>query len=113
LLSAAVALPGKFLTLTTSKMNPLDISHLGELSQAVGHLIKTQLTTGGSVNTVAGQIIVSISRFEVEHCLGNLLQQIYRTVDQQFPLRKEDLSPVIRDAEGVYENTFKIWKSVA
>jgi hypothetical protein len=94
-------------------MNPLDISQIAELSQAVGHLIKSQLTNGAQVSTVAGQIIVSISRFEFEHRLGNVLQQIYQRVDQQFPLRKEDLSLVIRDAEGIYENTFKIWKSVS
>jgi len=94
-------------------MNPVDISQLSELSQAVGHLIKNELATGSTVNTFADQIIVSISRFEVEHRLGNLLQQIYRTVDQRFPVRSENLSLVIRDVEGIYENTFKIWKSAS
>lgn len=55
--------------------------------------------------------MVSLSRFEVEHRLGNLLQQIYRAVDQHFPVRKENLSLIIRDAYGGYENSFKIWKS--
>jgi len=94
-------------------MNPIDISQLSELSQAVGQLIKNELATGSTVSTFADQIIVSISRFEVEHRLGNLLQQIYRTVDQRFPVRSENLSLVIRDVEGIYENTFKIWKSAS
>ena len=94
-------------------MNPLHISQLSELSQAIGHLIKNELAASSTVSTFAGQIIVSISRFEVEHRLGNLLQQIYRTVDQRFPVRSEDLSLVIRDVEGIYENTFKIWKSAS
>lgn len=94
-------------------MNPIDISQLSELSQAVGHLIKNELAAGSTVSTFADQIIVSISRFEVEHRLGNLLQQIYRTVDQRFPVRSENLSLVIRDVEGIYENTFKIWKSAS
>lgn len=94
-------------------MNPIDISQLSELSQAVGHLIKNELAAGSTVNTFADQIIVSISRFEVEHRLGNLLQQIYRTVDQRLPVRSENLSLVIRDVEGIYENTFKIWKSAS
>jgi len=59
------------------------------------------------------QIIVSISRFEVEHRLGNLLQQIYRMVDQQFPVRREHLSLIIKDNEGLNENSFKIWKSAS
>lgn len=94
-------------------MNPIHISQLSELSQAVGHLIKNELAAGITVSTFADQIIVSISRFEVEHRLGNLLQQIYRTVDQRFPVRSENLSLVIRDVEGIYENTFKIWKSAS
>lgn len=92
-------------------MTPLEISQLRDLGNAVAGLIKIELGAHGSVHTVANQIIVSISRFEVEHRLGNLLQQIYRTVDQHFPVRKQHLSLIIRDSEGVYENCFKIWKS--
>ena len=83
-------------------MNPLHISQLSELSQAIGHLIKNELAADSTVSTFADQIIVSISRFEVEHRLGNLLQQIYLTVDQRFPVRSENLSLVIRDVEGIY-----------
>ncbi|MCJ8211580.1 hypothetical protein MUY27_17805 [Mucilaginibacter sp. RS28] len=93
-------------------MNPLHFSQFAELSQTVGHLIKNHLIVVGTVSTVANQIIVSISKFDVEHRLGSLLQQIYLTVDKEVPVRKHDLSLIIRDEEGVYENTFKIWKSV-
>ncbi|MEO3402888.1 hypothetical protein AAFN85_03235 [Mucilaginibacter sp. CAU 1740] len=92
-------------------MNPLDLPQLASLTADVARLLKSELASEGTVKTVAGQIIVSISRFELEHRLGNLLQQIYRAVDQHIPVRKADLSLVIRDAEGQYENTFKIWKS--
>ena len=93
-------------------MNPLDLSQLAALTADVARLIKSELASDGTVSTVANQIVVSISRFEVEHRLGNLLQQIYQAVDQHFPVRQENLSLVIRDADGAYENTFKIWKSV-
>lgn len=92
-------------------MNPLDLSQLATLTADVARLIKGELATDGKVSAAAGQIIVSISRFEVEHRLGNLLQQIHRVVDQHFPVRKEHLSLIIRAADGTYENTFKIWKS--
>lgn len=94
-------------------MNPLELSQLANLGEAVAHLIKSELAPEGTVSTVANQIVLSISRFDVEHKLGDLLQQIYRSVDQHFPIRKENLSLTIRDAEGIYENSFKIWKSGA
>jgi hypothetical protein len=92
-------------------MNPIGLDQLAELTANVAGLIKSELAANGTVTTVANQIVISISRFEVEHRLGNLLQQIYQAVDQHFPVRKEHLSLIIRDAEGHYENTFKIWKS--
>jgi len=92
-------------------MNPLDLSQISGLGADVARLIKSELGANGTVSAAANQIIVSISRFQVEHHLGNLLQQIYRTVDHHFPVRKENLSLIIRDVEGGYENTFKIWKS--
>jgi hypothetical protein len=92
-------------------MNPHDLSQLAVLTADVARLIKKELASEGSVSTVANQIVISISRFEVEHRLGNLLQQIYQSVDQHFPVRKEHLSLIIRDNGGHYENTFKIWKS--
>lgn len=92
-------------------MNPHELSQIADLGTLVARLIKSELAAGGTVHAAAGQVIVSISRFEVEHRLGNLLQQIYRAVDQHFPVRKEHLSLIIRDTDGSYENTFKIWKS--
>jgi len=92
-------------------MNPLELSQIAGLGTAVAKLIRSELTSDGTVQAVANQIIVSISRFEVEHRLGNLLQQIYRTVDEHFPVRTENLSLIIKDRDGVYENCFKIWRS--
>ena len=92
-------------------MNPLDLSQIAGLAADVAKLLKTELGAEGSVSAAANQIIISISRFQVEHHLGNLLQQVYRTVDQHFPVRAENISLTIRDADGVYENTFKIWRS--
>jgi hypothetical protein len=94
-------------------MNPLELPQIADLATSVAGLIKGELVGGGSVQTAAGQIIISISRFEVEHRLGNLLQQIYRMVDQQFPVRREHLSLIIKDNDGLYENSFKIWKSAS
>lgn len=94
-------------------MNPLELPQIVNLGASVAQLIKNELATNGTVHAVANQIIVSVSRFEVEHRLGNLLQQIYRAVDHHFPVRKEHLSLIIRDMEGCYENSFKIWKSAS
>jgi hypothetical protein len=94
-------------------MNPLELSHIADLSASVARLIKNELATDNTVQAAANQVIVSISRFEVEHRLGNLLQQIYRSIDQHFPVRRENLSLIIRDRDGSYENCFKIWKSVS
>ena len=92
-------------------MNPLELPQIADLGTSVARLIRSELATNGTVQAAAGQIIVSISRFEMEHRLGNLLQQIYRSVDQHFPVRREHLSLIIRDIDGSYENSFKIWKS--
>lgn len=92
-------------------MNTIEITQFADLTMEVGRLIKAKIGTSAAVHTVAGQIIISISRFEVEHCLGNLLRQIYRAVDQHFPVRKDHLSLIIRDQGGSYETSFKIWKS--
>lgn len=92
-------------------MNPLELSQIADLGSAVAHLIKNELGNTGTVSAVANQIVVSLSHFQVEHHLGNVLQQIYKSVDQHFPIRKEHLSLIIRDADGSYENVFKIWKS--
>lgn len=93
-------------------MHPHDLSQMVGLAADVARLIKSELATDGTVTTVAGKVVLSISHFEVEHRLGNLLQHIYRAVDQHFPVRKEHLSLIIRDMDGSYENSFKIWKSV-
>ncbi|WP_345211851.1 hypothetical protein [Mucilaginibacter gynuensis] len=100
-----------FVCLTELKMNPLELSQIADLGAAVARLTKTDLITDASVTAVANQIIVAISRFEVENRLGHLLQQIYRAVDQHFPIRKENLSLIIKDRDGSYEHCFKIWRS--
>lgn len=92
-------------------MNPIELSQIADLGASVARLIKSELASDGTEHAVANQVIVSISRFEVEHRLGNLLQQIYRSVDQHFPVRKNDLSLIVRALDGSYENSFKIWKS--
>lgn len=92
-------------------MNPFELSQFADLGTEVARLLKSELGSTGHVSAVANQVVISISKFEVEHRLGNLLQQIYRTVDHHIPVRKEHLSLIIRDMEGSYENIFKIWKS--
>lgn len=92
-------------------MNPFELSQMADLCNEVARLLKTEIGGSGHVTAAANQVIISISKFEVEHRLGNLLQQIYRTVDQHIPVRKADLSLIIRDLEGNYENSFKLWKS--
>lgn len=94
-------------------MNPVELHQIADLGADVARLIKNELGPIGEVRAVANQIVVSISRFNVEHNLGNMLQQILRSVDQHFPVRKEHLSLIIKDIEGIHENSFKIWKSTS
>lgn len=81
-------------------MNPLAFFQIAGLGADVAWLIKSELGTDERASLAANHIIVSISRFQIEHHLGNFLQQIYPTVDQHFPVRRENLSLTIRDAEG-------------
>jgi len=82
---------------------------LQNLSTGVLHLLKAEIGENGTVAGVGSQILICISRADFEQRLGNLLQRIYRTVDQHFPVRGQQLSIVIRDTDDKYENTFKIW----
>ncbi len=92
-------------------MNPVELHQIADLGSEVARLLKNELGTIGEVRAATNQIVVSISRFHVEHNLGNMLQQIYRSVDQHFPVRRENLSLIIKDMDGIHENSFKIWKS--
>jgi hypothetical protein len=84
---------------------------LQNLSTGVLHLLKSELGEHGTVVGMGNKILISISRADFEQRLGDLLQQIYRTVDQHFPVRHGHLSIIIRDVEEKYENTFKIWQT--
>jgi hypothetical protein len=79
------------------------------LSTGVLHLLTHELGEHGTVAEIGNKIHICISRADFEQRLGNLLQQIYRSVDQHFPVRTEQLSITIRDVEEKYESTFKIW----
>jgi len=82
---------------------------LQNLGAGVLHLLKNELGEHGTVAQFGSQIIIRISRADFEQRLGSLLQQIYKAVDQHFPVRAQHLSIIIRDTEEKYENTFKIW----
>jgi hypothetical protein len=69
------------------------------------------LGEAGVVASLGNQVLIKISKTDFEERLGNLLQQIYRVIDQHFPVRQEHLSIVIRDNDARYENVFKVWKS--
>lgn len=81
------------------------------LSTDVIGLLKKELGEAGIVASLGNQILIKISKTDFEERLGNLLQQIYRVIDQHYPTRKEHLSIVIQDNEAKYENVFKVWKS--
>ncbi|SEN00047.1 hypothetical protein SAMN05192574_102132 [Mucilaginibacter gossypiicola] len=84
---------------------------LENLGSGVLNLLKNELGEHGTVSKMENHIVICISRTDFEQRLGNLLQQIYRSVEQHFPVRTEQLSIMIRDSETKYENTFKIWPS--
>jgi hypothetical protein len=84
---------------------------LQTLSSNVVHLLKTEIGDRGIVGAVGNHILLSISKADFETRLGNLLQQIYRVVDVNFPVRHQHLSLIIRDTQGKYESIFKIWKT--
>jgi hypothetical protein len=74
-------------------------------------LLKDELGDGGQVAPHLDQVLINISRADFENRLGNLLQQIYRLIEQRCPERPDHLDIIIRDTDSRYENVFKIWKS--
>lgn len=76
------------------------------------HILKNEIGDQGTVASLGNQVLIKISQTDFEFRLGNMLQQIYRVIDQHFPTRDEHLSIIIRDNDARYENVFKIWKSV-
>jgi hypothetical protein len=82
------------------------------LTGNVIHLLKSEIGEQGMVAALGNQVLICISKADFEQKLGNLLQKIYYTIDQHFPVRQDHLSVVIRDTDSRYENVFKIWKSV-
>ncbi|GAA3957388.1 hypothetical protein [Mucilaginibacter dorajii] len=75
------------------------------------HLLKNELGDHGTVASLGNQVLIKISQTDFESRLGNVLQQIYRVIDQHFPVRQNHLSIIIQDNEARYKNVFKIWKS--
>lgn len=92
-------------------MNPFELSQVADLGAEVAKLLQHELGSHGHVHAIASRVVISINKFEGEFKLGNMLQHIYRTVDQHFPVRKEHISLVVKEMEGGAENVFKIWKS--
>lgn len=82
------------------------------LNTDVMHLLKTEIGDQGTVAGLGNQVLINIKQADFELRMGNILQQIYRVIDQHFPVRNEHVSIIIRDANSTYENVFKIWKSV-
>lgn len=91
----------------------MEIAHLTNLSTEVARLLKSELGQAGTVTAFADRIIIHISHADFERRLGNLLQQIYRVVDQHFPVRSQHISLIIRDRDALYENVFKLWKTAS
>jgi hypothetical protein len=82
------------------------------LTTDVIHLLKTEIGDQGTVGGLGNNVLVSIKQADFELRMGNILQQIYRVIDQHFPVRNEHVNIIIRDANSTYENVFKVWKSV-
>jgi len=70
------------------------------------------LGDNAALTTCGAHILICLRNADFEERLGTILQQMYRVIDQNFPVRTEHLSLIIRDSDMKYENTFKIWKSV-
>jgi hypothetical protein len=85
---------------------------VGTLTAEVIHLLRTEIGDQGTVGSLGNHVLISFEQPDFELRMGNILQQIYRLIDQHFPTRDEHVSIIIRDANSTYENVFKIWKSV-
>ncbi len=81
------------------------------LTTDVIHLLKTEIGDQGTVAAMGNQVLISFKQPDFELRMGNILQQIYRVIDQHFPVRHEHVNIIIRDVNSTYENVFKIWKS--
>lgn len=81
------------------------------LNSDVAAFLKIQLGDKRSVTTCGQHILICLKKADFEEQLGTILQQIYRVIDHNFPIRTEHLSLIIRDTDMLYKNTFKVWKS--
>jgi len=78
------------------------------LNLDVAALLKIQLGDNGAVTSCGEHILICLKKADFEERLGTILQQMYRVIDQNFPVRTEHLSLIIRDNDMQYKNTFKI-----
>lgn len=81
------------------------------LNSEVTDLLKLKLADNGTVTTCGQHVLICLKKADIEERLGIILQQIYRIIEQHFPIRAEHVSLIIRDIDMHYKNTFKIWKS--
>ncbi|MFD2147658.1 hypothetical protein [Mucilaginibacter antarcticus] len=81
------------------------------LTADVIRLLKTEIGDQGTVAALDNHVLISFNQPDFELRMGNILQQIYRVVEQHFPVRNEHVNIIMRDTNSTYENVFKIWKS--
>lgn len=75
-------------------------------------LLKEELGYDYRVMAYQDQVLINISRTDLENRLGYVLQLIYRVIEQHFPERPDHLAIIIRNEDTRYENVFKVWRSV-
>ena len=81
------------------------------LKTKVTRLLSLEFGETGKVTAPGDEVIIVISRADYECCLGNILQQVHRVIDEYCPAREEHLFILVREDTGTYENKIKIWKS--
>ncbi|NHA02631.1 hypothetical protein G7092_02420 [Mucilaginibacter sp. HC2] len=81
-----------------------------KIQSQVTEVLKKTLTGTIEILLQDGMIKIKIPSDQLDRRIDTLLQTIQQTIDKSFPDRDNDISVLIRDTGGRYENVFKIWK---
>jgi len=81
------------------------------LKSNITRLLSTEFGNIGMVTCPDNQVTIIISRKNCEQHYGNFVQQIHRVIEEYCPYRTENVFILIRDEDGTFKNTLKIWKS--
>lgn len=89
----------------------LKVSPSKRLHQDIAALLVRLLQQEATVTYQDTMIKVEVTADVFQHRFGEVLHRIQQAIDEQFPVRTEDVSVLVRDSGSRFEHVFKIWKT--